>query len=618
MTQHRTTRVMPRQAIPLLLMLVFAFCIRNSALGTSVEFDIQPRAIRVGEAALASFTIKGLDNPPQPALPPIPDVQVGFAGRSQETSIVTENGRMRQDSSITYRYQLVPLKTGKFTIGPFTYAAHGETVDLPAVTLDVVAPDAGSTSGGEPQEWSDLLFAVLSAARTNIYSLQMFDIDLAIYSKGLNLGGEIQLMNMPTAGLSLQPFRELGGTREVVNNQIYDVRRFRARAQALTAGTFRLEPVLRVGIRVQRERRRQDPFGMFGDSFFDDFFGSTRTVPQDVRPQPLELVVRPLPAEGQPAGFSGAVGRFNFDMQVKPTEVSAGDPITLTMQIVGDGNVENVSAPEIAAGDHFKVYEPKLVSKDITDGQAAGRKVFEQVVIPRSADAKDLPALTFTYFDPDQAAYQSITRGPFPLTVRPSSGTQAKVLQAAPEESARTVLLGTDIVYLKPAPARWRHPSERLWYVQPAFVVLQTVPLIGLAVLFLTTRRREVLARDIARARRERAPRAARSALKKAESAAARGEQRAFFEALWEALASYFGDRLNLAAGEIAFDTVMSTPLVRALDPESFEKLRDLFLRCEAERFGSGGAATPGDRTEFDRLLRDLMGVFRTCERSRA
>lgn len=595
-----------------LLALVFLMGPLGSALAASVEFDVQPRAIRIGEAAVCSLTVRGIDNPATPQLPAVAGLRITYSGTQQSFSMV--NGQT--DRSVTFTYQLVPLQAGRFTLGPFAYTAPAGTFDLPGITLEVLPPDASASAGDEAQELSDLLFAVVSSSRTNLYNQQMFDLDLAVYSRGISLGGDVQLLNMPESGFRLQPFRELGSTREVVNNQIYDVRRFRARAQALTSGTFKIEPVLRVGIRTQRQRRRQDPFGMFGDSFFDDFFGNTQLVPQDVAPKPVTLAVLPLPEQGRPAGFSGAVGRFNFDMQVKPAELSAGDPITLTMQIVGDGNVENVSAPEIVSGDQFKVYEPKLVSKDASDGQSAGRKTFEQVVIPRSQDVKELPALTFAYFDPDVAAYQSITRGPFPLTVRPSSSAHAQVLQAPGGEPAPAVLLGTDIVYLKPAPTRWRHAGEHPWYLQPSFLALQSVPPIALALMFLATRRRKMLARDVARARRERAPRAARAAVHKAETAAARGDRKAFFEAVWAAMSSYFGNRLNLAPGAVALENVLEALQRGRLDPTDIERVKALFGRCEQERFGAASGGSP-TTDPLEAVLEELSRVLRACERVR-
>ena len=582
----------------------------------SVDFDIQPRVLKVGEAATCSFTIRGIDNPPTPGLPPIQGFQASYAGTQQSYSFV--NGQ--QDNSVSFNYQLVPLKVGKFSIGPFTYATQSQTFSLPAVDVEVVPPEGISSGGNEQPDASELLFATLTTGQTNIFNQQVIDIVLSIYSHGLNIGNNVSLMNMPSTGLSLQPFQEIQGSREVINNKAYDVRRFRAKAQALTAGAFKLEPTLQVQLLVQRERRRGPPG--FDSSFFDDFFGTVQAQPVHITPKPLEIKVTPLPLENQPPGFAGAVGRFSFETQVKPTELSAGDPVTLTVQIVGEGNMDNISAPQIIAGDNFKVYEPRLVSKDIDSSRGIGRKTFEQVLIPRSDKVKALPALTFSYFDPTQAAYDTITRGPYPLVVHASSNATAKLLQAVPTQpEASTIILGTDIVYLKPAPGHWTKAGDRPWYLHPFFLALQVLPVLAVGLIFLSVMHREKLAGDVALARRHQAPRSARVGLHKAENALSARDQKAFVEAVWETLASYFGNRLNLSPGEVTSEAVLGALIAGKLDPAYKEQVRDLFSYCEKGRFGYGESKTmplsAQDKTVCSDILNRLNRILKECERIR-
>ena len=582
----------------------------------SVDFDIQPRVLKVGEAATCNFTVRGIDNPPAPSLPPIQGFQTSFAGTQQSFSFV--NGQ--QDSSVSFNYQLVPLQVGKFNVGPFTYTAQNQTFNLPALLVEVVSPEGAPSQEKAPPDSSEPLFAAFTVGQTNLYNQQVFDIVLSIYSHGLNIGNNVSLMNMPSSGLSLQPFQELPGSREVVNNKVYDVRRFRAKAQALTAGTFKLEPTLQIPLLVQRDRRRGPPG--FDHFLFDDFFGTVQTQPVNITPKPLEVKVNSLPSESQPPGFAGAVGRFSFETQVQPTELSAGEPLTLTVQIAGEGNLENISAPQFIAGDDFKVYEPRLVSKEIDSNRGMGRKTFEQVLIPRSDKIKMLPALTFSYFDPTKAAYDTITRGPFPLVVHASSNATAKLLQALPTQpEASMIILGTDIVYLKPAPSHWTLAKDRPWYLHRVFLVSQLIPVLVVGLIFLSVMHREKLAGNIALARRRQAPRSARVGLRKAENALSADDPKAFFEAVWETLASYFGNRLNLSPGEVTSDAVIGALIAGKLDPELTEQAKDLFSYCEKERFGYGQAKTMALSTQDKKIDADLLNrlnhLLKECERIR-
>ncbi len=562
--------------------------------GLDVSMDVQPRTLRIGEAATLSITIQGQTDAPSSALPEIPGFQVSAGQRSSNVEI---SGN-QQRSSVTYTYQLSPTRLGTFNVGPFTFASGNERVELPAVQVRVE---------GE-RNLSDLLFATISTQATNIYHQQSFDLTIAVYSRDLNVDA-VSLVDMPTTGLRLQEFRQMGNSREMYNNQLYDVRRFRCRATALTAGEFILAPVLRVGILTQRQRQREifDPFG---------FFGGMESHPQDITARPLTLGIKSLPNDGRPSNFAGAVGRFVFDATAKPTELAAGDPVTLTMTLSGEGNIDLVSPPQFAAGTGFRVYEPKLVANEVDTDRGVGRKMFEQVVIPKSAEATNLPTLSFSYFDPESARYQTITRGPFTLMIRPGSNDSARLVQAGESRAAATKqFLGTDIGYLKAAPSRWQRVGDRAWYAHPIFLGLQTVPPLALAIVMLAVRRRDELSRDISKARRQQAPKAARAALARAEKALAADDRRDYFEALWEGLASYFGHRYNLSPGEVTRDVVLSR-LPRSLDPQHVQHLREMFDRFEQERFGM--RRNEPLSTEERGLHTQLNAALRACEGARA
>lgn len=563
----------------------------------SVAFDIQPRLARVGEPLQATLTVRGIQNPSNPGFPQLDGFDI--QGSSQNLSI--ENGAV----SVTFSYTLIPRRTGRFSIGPFTYSIGDKNYDLPAVDLQIVEATAPPPGQGED------VFAVLEPSTTNLYVQQVFDLVLKVYvSTRLRLANIGSLQGMP-AQLQLRTGGELNTIRESIDGQIYDVRRIVLRAQPLTSGLFELKEVAAQGEFASSRRRR----GPFGDDFIDSFFNAVQTEARSIPIRPLVLNIRPLPESGRPAGFSGAVGQFTFEASCQPLEVAAGDPLNLRVRLAGQGNIANVQPPAFALGDGFKVYEGRLQTENVDASAARGEKVFEQVVIPKSTDVKEIPALSFSYFDPAADAYRTITRGPFPLVVKPGAQAQAAVF--APSGASVTptaaTTLGSDIVYLKPAPRRWSDLRARPWFAHPAFLAAQALPALLTLGTWLVVRRRQALRTDIRRARRLAAPRVARAALTRARTVAGQGDARALHEALWEAMSLYFGNRLNLAPGEVSAERVLAA-FGTALSADDAKRLRSLFETGERARFGGPAHANP---SELGAHIEDLETLMRLCERIR-
>ena len=67
------------------------------------------------------------------------------------------------------------------------------------------------------------------------------------------------------------------------------------------------------------------------------------------------LTVLPLTEEGRPATFSGAVGTFALQVTAGPTEVTAGDPVTVRMLLNGSGNLSDASPPALTDTGGFRM-----------------------------------------------------------------------------------------------------------------------------------------------------------------------------------------------------------------------------------------------------------------------
>ena len=580
---------------------VLFFALAWSAMAMDVTFDVQPRLMNLGETATATLTFHDTRSAPSIEFPPISGLQI--TGTGQQMQFGTGGSR------VCLTYNLFPQKPGSYTIGPYNLDFNGETITIPEVSIEVRAPN-GSTEGTT----GEMIFGRITLPEKSPYIHQVFDIVLSLYSlPNVELTRDVNLLGgFPESGFLIGTFEELQMIREEVNGQLYNLRRFRARARALTVGTFALQPALRVGVMDANQRRRQDPF--FDNPFFG---GGPSATPVNVAMPPASLTVHAIPDDNRPDNFNGAVGQFDFAMDVRPRDLKVGEPITVSMRVQGTGNIATILPPSYQDTDLFKAYEARQVGETPDPAAERGTKTFEQVVIPRTDALKELPTLTFSFFDPESSTYQTVSAGPFPIVVHPSeNGSNALLLQVPGNASAggHSLVLGSDIIYLKSAPTRWIH-RENIGRRTTLWLGLHAASPLALAGLFLATRRRNRLSSDVALARRQKAPRSARANLQKAETALRQTPSAAtVFSPLAAAVSDYFGHRLNLPPGAVEDSLILEKLRAAKVDPNTLTQWQEFLSLSNQVRYSSSFELS---REALEKWISTVSTLLRKAERVR-
>ena len=263
-----------------------------------------------------------------------------------------------------------------------------------------------------------------------------------------------------------------------------------------SSGTHQVQP-LTVTCGIPRKNRgRRDVLSLFDSPFF----GRSQSV--EVRSGSLSVEVMPLPQLGRPAAFTGAVGSYTITAYADPVSIPVGEPVTLSIQIAGTGNVEAIVEPDIGGLEGFKVYEPKIeVQESIRDDLYLGSKSYEYILIPERAGSLTIPAVQFAYFDPHTVEYRTVMSHPLRIDSRGSASDEGE----SRYELSRLEIeeLGKDIRHIKPdVPALRRKPflHRSFW-----FWFLQSLMPLSYGGLVLCQRHHRRLAGDEAYARRRRA-----------------------------------------------------------------------------------------------------------------
>ncbi len=153
--------------------------------------------------------------------------------------------------------------------------------------------------------------------------------------------------------------------------------------------------------------------------------------------------IQPLPVQGRPADFSGAVGKFDLSAEASVAKAMSGDPITLKIKITGQGNFDRVTTNGLASSAAWKGYKPNARFEPADSDGFAGTKVFEQAIVPTQSGSSEIPAMSFSYFDPETRSYVTKTTSPIAIEIAPGS-TTASASVPQPRLSRRRLLRSAD------------------------------------------------------------------------------------------------------------------------------------------------------------------------------
>jgi hypothetical protein len=565
-----------------------------SAFAADVNMSIKPALISLLDRAV--LTIEFTDTQGDAVeFPPIDGLKIDYSGPQTRYSII--NGH--SSSSISHTYIVTPTKVGDYTIGPVRVKYKGGEKALSAHLRVIKKADDQAA-----QELSEIMFSRITCSHPSPYVHEPFDLKMKLYiredvqiTESFSLTGGV-----PEQGIDGTPEWRVGRVgREEINGTIFNTYPLQTTLKTLTAGTFSFQPGIQVNVVVPRQQRRS--YGI-DDPFFGDFFGRQEVRPVVLDCNKLDIDVKPIPMKGRPASFTGGVGVMDFDVEVGPTRIKAGEPVTVKMHITGTGNMEKVTPPAIEETPDLKQYEAAPVPTETT-----GEILFEQAVIPISDSITEIPPVSFSYFNTLTADFRTITRGPFPITVDPSPQQTARLLSSQPiNGTQKAEVLGHDIAYLKPLPNPWHTSDETQFFHTPLFRTLLVLPALLVAIAGIFTGRRNVLNKDVALARRQQAPKAARQNIQLAEQALKQKDANRFNEALWNALAAYFGHKLNLAPGEITLQ------ILRSRIPDQADAIEQLYNQIEQRRYDIQ-TATGESPDQMKALLNQLVATLKQCER---
>ena len=493
-----------------------------------------------------------------------------------------------------FMYGFSPREKGRFEIGPVTLDYKGRTYTSNSISIEVVARtpfesiiDEKSDTSGQRVDINKMVFVELKTDKQEAYIYEEIIQSFKLYfQKGLPID-DLDYVAASTKNFLAEKLGEERRYEEVRDGILYNVIELRTALFPLVSGIMKIPSAsFKCNIIIRQQRNR--------GSLFDEFMGGGgRRYPVERSTEPVKMTIKPLPVVGKPEGFTGAVGKYTMDVLAKPTKLKVGDPITLTINIRGEGNIQTIGEPLLAPEGmkDFKAYnfEAKVTITGRGNG-IKGEKLFNKVIEPQSEDSGVIPGISFSYFDPELEKYKTITHAPIPIEVEHSE-IEIPIhlsVEGAGMTKGQVKILTKDILPIMSDLYSFENQRSAIYKSPFILAIVFIIPILIVVACIYVQRQRELLHSDVGYARKKRAMAHAQQHLSNARELLQLDNSSEFYAALAKTILKHIADKLNVTPAAVTSDNIYDILEKRGVSDDVIKELRQCLESCDYGRFSSG------------------------------
>lgn len=517
------------------------------------------------------------------------------------------NGKAQSSSRMEYHYTYRADKAGTFTIPEASIVVDGKKLttkpvkftvqsraqaDRPANQRPVDIYDVDTQSSDRPVANNDVFIRII-LSRTKVYEQEAIECVIKLYTK-YSISQFIATKQPSFDGFLIQEVdvRPELNIQESYNGQTYGTAVlkkciiFPQKSGKLTinSGNYDLNVVQYENISLGGVMSIQQP--------------RERKIKVSSNSASVDVMALPEP---KPAGFNGAVGRFNINSQLVGNSFRTNDPATLIYTITGQGNIKYLKEPVIDFPSEFEQYTPQANFDTSVHGQTvAGSVKIEYTFIPQAVGDFTIGSDKFVYFDPEKRDYVTLTTPSYDIKV--AQGVAA----AASKDQKKIEAKNTDILHIRPVTGQsFNHTLVVRSFIYWLLYILVIGVLAGVLIIY---RRQIRLNADVKGRRLAKAGKVARQRLSKARKFMSENNADAFYEEILRALNGYLGDKFALGASQLSRENIAEAVARAGGDETVINALDDVLQRCEMARY------TPDSSSKVSEVYGEVTNVINTLE----
>ena len=428
--------------------------------------SVNKNKVGVNEQFSLTFTVN--DSGEKFQAPIFSDFTV-LSGPSTSSSTTIINGKVSKENS--YTYYLRAKKVGLFTIGSASIRVNGKQYRSSTTSIQVLKSTPKNSTKNTPlAKAKENVFLELELSNPNPYVGEQI---IATYNLYFNQDiRNPEPLEMPTYNGFWHEDFDLGDNYPVKNIQkngkLFQVAILKKSVLIpQRSGTLDISSMdLDVPVAIPTNQR--------------DFFGRTRSRMVNIicSSGNKTLNVKPLPSNGKPSNFSGAVGEFQFTTKLDRDSIQTNESATLSMRVSGSGNLRMIDLPVFDIPNNLEAFDPKFTeSIKLKEFGLKGFKRVEYLLIPRNRGTYKVNSGSFNYFNPKTKKYVTVDRPSYNLTVEGGvNGTSSTVvLNNITKEDVS--FIGKDILYIKTSLNNLKS-SKQSFFGSFSFITLLIIPIV--------------------------------------------------------------------------------------------------------------------------------------------
>ena len=313
-----------------------------------------------------------------------------------------------------------------------------------------------------------------------------------------------------------------------------------------------------------------------------DFFGNpiTRNLSMVFSSANKNINVKQLPLENKPENFNGAVGEFDFSITSSKNDLKANESSQIKVGVTGKGNLKLFEIPKIETPKELEIYTPEHKEAVRTTLNGIQGSVYDlYTVVPQFKGKYKIPKVSFSYFNPSEKKYKTITTED--LFVNVLEGKEI-VTTTNPIVKKDVAVTGANFRYIQ-TKSTFMTTQKENFFKSNLFYFLLLLPLVAIPfgiILYNISAKRNS---DIVGVKQRKADRLARKYLSEAKKQL--GNKEEFYIALEKALHNYLKAKLQIETSDISRDNIKELLLSKNVNEATITVFIDVLNDCDFARY---------------------------------